>query len=300
MLVTLARKLTSERLVVWIILVNTLALFLDAFPIVHRKSLGWLNVLDQICTLFFILEIVARVYLNGFRTFWANGWNRFDFWIVLLSLPSLLTLFFNSRAFSVILLLRLGRLIKFFRLLRFTPNGEHIWQGILRSLKASVSVFLAIFLLNLLFAMGATFLFGELAPEFFGDPLKAWYSLFKVFTVEGWYEVPDLLYERTGASSWAAGLRAYYVIAVFIGGILGFALANAVFVDEMTADNTDYVEQLVQQLAAAQSDFRQEVQLHLKMMEQMQQELHELKGLMQRVEAPKISELPDSEGDPVC
>ena len=186
----------------------------------------------------------------------------------------------------MLLLLRVVRLIKFFRLLRFTPNGEHIWAGILRSLKASVSVFLAIFLLNLLFAMAATLLFREWAPEYFGNPMRSWYSLFKVFTVEGWYEVPDLLYERSGAASWALALRVFYIGAVFVGGILGFALANAVFVDEMTSDNTRYVEQLVQDLAKAQSDFRQEVhEDQVLLLQKMQSEIQMLKTLIESRES---------------
>ena len=242
---SLARIVTQEERVVYVILVNSLVLFFDAFPSIHRMTGGWLGVIDTFCTLYFMLELCCKVYLLGPRDFWKNGWNRFDFWVVMLAIPSLFTFIWNQKAFSVVLLLRFGRLIKFFRLLRFTPNGEHIWAGILRSTRASVSVFLAILLLNLLFAMGATFIFGDVAPEYFGNPLEAWYALFKVFTVEGWYEIPDLLYARSGAASWAVGLRLYYILAVFLGGILGFALANAVFVDEMTADNTRYVEELV-------------------------------------------------------
>lgn len=272
------RTLIHERVVCYVILLNTLTLFLDAFPAVHQLTQGWLSPLDQICTLYFALEILLKIYWFGPRKFWESGWNRFDFWIVLLAMPSLMTFFWQHEALSVLLLLRVGRLIKFFRLLRFTPNGEHIWFGILRSMKASVSVFLAIFLLNLLFAMGATFLFREWAPEYFGNPFLSWYSIFKVFTVEGWYEVPDILYERSGAASWAIALRLYYIAAVFIGGLLGLALANAVFVDEMTSDNTAYVEELVRELARAQADFRAEVRAEQRqLLESLQQEIVSLR-----------------------
>ncbi len=268
MLRLIANIVTQEERVVYVILVNSIVLFLDAFPHIHRTTSGWLEYIDTFCTLYFILEIVCKLYLHGPKKFWESGWNRFDFWVILLALPSLFTFSWNQKAFSVLLLLRFGRLIKFFRLLRFTPNGEHIWAGILRSTKASVSVFLAILLLNLLFAMGATFLFGELAPEFFGNPLKSWYALFKVFTVEGWYEVPDLIYARSGAATWAVGLRLYYVFAVFLGGILGFALANAVFVDEMTSDNTRYVENLVKETHAEQ----------MALIQELREEIRALKG----------------------
>jgi voltage-gated sodium channel len=37
---------------------------------------------------------------------------------------------------------------------------------------------------------------------------------------------------------------------VLVGGILGLSLANAVFVDEMMADNTESLERKVDDLAA--------------------------------------------------
>ncbi|MEL6548167.1 MAG: hypothetical protein AAFQ82_26305, partial [Myxococcota bacterium] len=97
-------------------------------------------------------------------------------------------------------------------------------------------------------ALGATFLFRELAPELFGNPLTSLYTMFKIFTLEDWYLVPDLLAQRSG-NPWMATLaRVYFVISVLVGGILGLSMANAVFVDEMTLDNTDALEEKVDAL----------------------------------------------------
>lgn len=106
-------------------------------------------------------------------------------------------------------------------------------------------VFLTLFVLNLIFALGANILFGAISAEHFGDPLRSAYSLFKVFTVEGWHEMPDDLKEAGAADAEVMLLRAYFMAAVLIGGILGLSLANAVFVDEMTADNNDRLEEMV-------------------------------------------------------
>ena len=83
--------------------------------------------------------------------------------------------------------------------------------------------------------------------------------MFKVFTIEGWFEIPDELAEE-GLAEWdLLLLRGYFAFSVVIGGILGFSLANAVFVDEMTADNNDELEQLVVELRGELADFRQEM-----------------------------------------
>jgi voltage-gated sodium channel len=71
--------------------------------------------------------------------------------------------------------------------------------------------------------------------------------MFQIFTVEGWHEIPDAI--AAGATdSWAALARIYFGLAVLVGGILGLSLGNAVFVDQMVADNTDTLEGRVDQL----------------------------------------------------
>ena len=135
--------------------------------------------------------------------------------------------------------------------MRFIPNREHLYTGIKRALRASVGVFLAILLLNVILALGATELFGEFDPEHFGNPLMSSYSLFQVFTVEGWYEIPATIAEAADAKNepWMGVLaRLYFLGSVTVGGLLGLALANAVFVDEMMEDNNDELEQKVDAL----------------------------------------------------
>jgi len=104
-------------------------------------------------------------------------------------------------AYAIAPLLRMGRFLRFIRVMRFVPNAAHIWKGVVRALQASVGVFMVLFGLNLILAMGANLLFGHSLPEYFGNPIISAYTLFKVFTVEGWYEIPDLLAENGAPSS---------------------------------------------------------------------------------------------------
>lgn len=248
--------LIQESTVATAIGVYAFATFLDNFPGINQFSrehghfLFWV---EYVCTLYFVIEAILKIREQRVSGYWENGWNRFDFIVVVVSLPFLLTpfnIFEADNVFATVLILRTGRLLRLLRLLRFIPNGPKIWLGIKRSLKASVGVFLALLLLNLMFAMGAAFFFKDFAPEHFGDPLSSAYTLFKVFTVEGWYEIPDLISERSGSEGMGMFVRGYFVVAVVIGGILGLSLANAVFVDEMTADNTVKVEMMVEELTS--------------------------------------------------
>ena len=233
---SIVKVFISEKVVLSVIIINSLSLFLDAFPSIHKVIPGVLFGIDYICAIYFIIEVTLKFIIFKPGNYWKNKWNLFDFIIVLISLPSLLSPFMNVRIFSTILILRLARLFRFFRLLKFIPNGPKIWDGASRAIKASIGIAGALFLINIIHAVGAT-------------------SLFNVFTVEGWYDIPDTIAKQNQAGMWTLIIRIYFIASVLIGGILGLSLVNAIFVDEMTADNTDEVEDMV-------TNLRKELQVH--------------------------------------
>ena len=253
------RNLINEKVVFTIIVINAIAIFLNAFPYINQITNDSLFWVDYICALYFIIELFLKIKIFSFQQYWSNGWNRFDFIVVISSSPVLLSPIFDLKTFSVLLILRLSRLLRLFKILTFIPNRDSILNGIVRALKASIGVFIALLFLNFLFAMGATLLFGQDAPEYFRNPFISFYSLFKIFTVEGWYEIPDILVNKSDSMFSAFFIRFYFVSSVLVGGILGLSLANAVFVDEMTADNTVKAEKLILELKEEIKELRNDV-----------------------------------------
>jgi len=250
----LVDRLVSDRLVMAIIVLNATALVLhEMAPRGSSVRALWFWV-DYVCVVFFLVEALIKIRRQGWPRYWASDWNKFDFTVVVVSLPALLGPFFDVSQFAFILILRLGRLFRLFRVLRFIPNLDHLVAGIRRALRASIGVFLALLLINLILAVMATLLFRDLDPEHFGDPISSGYSIFQVFTVEGWNDIAENLEDRAAHASSAnanlliAGTRIFFVAAVLIGGILGLSLANAVFVDEMMMDNTEVLERKVDSL----------------------------------------------------
>lgn len=224
-----------------VILLNGLALFLLAYQDPAEERGLWFAV-DYACIVYFVVEALVKVHSWRLRGYLSSKWNVLDFVVVLMSLPFLLTPFLAIHTTGGVTVLRLLRLFRLFRMMRFIPDRDKIAAGIVRSLKASLGVFMGVFLVNLILAMGASMLFGDDAPQFFGTPLKAMYSMFQIFTLEGWYEIPQAISEATDNDWWAAFARLYFVGSVFGGGIIGLSLANAVFVDQMVSDNNDAVE----------------------------------------------------------
>ncbi len=271
----------GERAVVAVIILNTLALGAMAFtdPQLFDASLvhdaihgptGWAATelgkavfstarrIDYLCVIYFFIETGLKVRAKGWASYWTSRWNRFDFTVVLLSAPVLLSPFVETHDLSIVLVLRLGRLFRLFRVMRFIPNREHLYQGVVRALKASVGVFIALIVINVVLSLGATQLFGKTAPEYFGNPALSSYTLFRVFTVEGWYEIPEAIASRAHPTI-AVLARIYFMAAVLIGGFLGVGLANAVFVDEMTMDNNDDLETKVDALMVEIRALRKEI-----------------------------------------
>ncbi len=254
----LLRFLILEPVVNGIIVLSTIAMVMLGFAehgSGHYKF--WVGV-DIACVVYFVAEAAIKIWQFGWKPYWSQRWNQFDFVITVLCLPVLMIPFTDSKLFIGFPVLRLARLFRLFRLLRFIPERDRLSAGVVRALKASVGVFLAVMLVNFIFAMGAHILFGGKAGGAFADPARSSYSMFQVFTVEGWYELPEKI-AATSDATWATFARIYFGVAVLVGGILGLSLGNAVFVDQMTSDNTDDLEQNVEDLSAEITSLREEI-----------------------------------------
>lgn len=248
--------LISERFVMAVILLNTAAMTAAGFFDAGSPQRLLLDIIDYACVLFFVVEATLKIRRWGWHEYRASNWNRFDLIITVLCLPVLVEPFAYEAHYPHWLpVFRAGRLFRLFRLLRFIPDAGGLALGIGRALKASVGVFLALALMNLIFSLAANMIFGDVLPEQFGDPLLASYSIFQIFTLEGWNEYPELAAASAGPA-WGLGARVFFVAVVLVGGVLGLSLANAVFIDEMTLDNTRVLEEKVEVLAGEVRELR--------------------------------------------
>ncbi len=238
-------RIVDERIVLGVIAFNMAIVFARAFPAVARSQVDFpLAALDYACLVYFFVEILLKIGLTGWSVFWNRNMNRFDFIIVAVSVPALLSPFMQMDDLSWLLVLRGFRLFRFLRVLRFIPNADRVWAGVMRALRASVGLIFALTLYNLVLGLMAAHLFADISPEHFGDPLISIYTIFKVFTVEGWFDVPDAVAKSHGGTvAWM--VRAFFVWAVVTGGLLGLSLTNAVLVDEMVMDNNNELEEQV-------------------------------------------------------
>jgi voltage-gated sodium channel len=92
-------------------------------------------------------------------------------------------------------------------------------------------------------------LYKNIAPEYFSNPVNSFYSIFRLFSNDGWHEVPELIASRSSVSV-AFITKLYFIILLLGGGILGISLVNSIFVDAMVSDNNDDLEKEVAKLSS--------------------------------------------------
>mgnify|MGYP005990991041 CR=1 FL=1 len=222
------------------VVINACIICAMYFPSLRHNA--WLEYLDMVFLLLFVMEALVKIRSSGLKGYFSSYWNRFDFSIVILSLPALLVPFASVPNTSVIIILRLFRIIRIARLLRFVPNMQHVLKGLGRALKASIFVLAALVFLVFILAIVTCHFYGQLVPKLFGDPLISLSSVFQLFTLEGWNEIPAAIALKTESTYVIGATRLYFGLIVLLGGVFGMSLANAVFVDEMTMDNNDKLE----------------------------------------------------------
>jgi voltage-gated sodium channel len=110
------------------------------------------------------------------------------------------------------------------------------------AMKHSYAVFVGLFVMIITFSMIGCALFKDVAPDYFSTPLDAIYTTFRIFTGEGWNEIPDTVASEVG-NIWAHAVRLYFSLLLIIGCIIGMSLLNSVFVDAMVADNDDDIRE---------------------------------------------------------
>lgn len=161
---------------IWAVAINSVVIFALYFPAL--EDIWWLEWLDHFFIATFLIEAAIKIRTYGWQNYWSSYWNRFDLTIVLGSVPTLLTGLLPLPDTSLLVVLRLLRLLRMVRFLRFVPNISHVLDGLGRALKASVFVIIALLFLNVLLALVSCQLYAEVAPEYFGNPVVALYSIF--------------------------------------------------------------------------------------------------------------------------
>ena len=158
---------------------------IETYPDLNTRFHGPLHLLDKVVLGIFVIEIVVKMGAEGSKpwNYFKDPWNIFDFVIVAAAFMS-----FDAQYVTVLRLLRLLRVLK---LVRAIPKLQILVGALLKSLPSMAYVSLLLFMLFYVYAVAATFMFGENDPIHFKNLQLSLLSLFRAVTLEDW---TDLMY----------------------------------------------------------------------------------------------------------
>lgn len=238
----------NDKFILGLIVINSIIIFIGGYITTEHDKFA-LSIADNFITFLFIIELFIKLKDFGINRYFKSNWNKLDFILILISIPALITFVFDLSIFDVsfLLVFRIMRIFKAFRFLKFIPNISQLVAGIQRALKTSVFVLFGFITYIFIIGILSFYLFNNTGSEYFENPLISLYSTFKIFTVEGWFEIPEqtTLYYSTISSFF---IYLYFIIVVLTGGIFGLSIVNSIFVDAMVSDNNDELEKKIDNL----------------------------------------------------
>jgi len=250
----LAKRITGnpwfEKAIITFILLSAIVLGLETLPALSADYSAWFEASHQIILAIFILEAALKIIATVPRIgrYFGDGWNLFDFSIILLSLI--------PATGDLALIARLARLMRVLRLISAIPKLRLIVDTLMRSIPGMGHVMLLMSIIFYVYAIAGYHLFHQHDPEHWGNLGVAMLTLFRVVTLEDW---TDVMYTALGLYSWA---WIYFISFIFMGTFVIINLFIAIVLnnlDEARAEQLDELRQpvsrddLLKELAATQS-----------------------------------------------
>ena len=192
----------------------------DAAMVASHGTL--LRSLDFIVLGIFIVEVLLKLTANCPRpwNYFRDGWNVFDFIIVVLCLLPM------DSQFAVVL--RLGRALRLLRLVSALPKLQLLVGALVKSFSSMGYVGLLLGLMFYIYAIVGVHLFGGHDREHFGSLSLAFLTLFQTITLDDW----KFLFESAKGSSPAVA-AIYFVSFILLGTMIMLNLFIGIIMNSM-------------------------------------------------------------------
>jgi voltage-gated sodium channel len=206
-----------DWIITGVILLQALALALEATPPVisvggrddDLLEQGTFRLIQNIVVAVFIIEAALRliaVYPRP-QKYFRDGWNCFDFAIIILSvLPT-------TGQFSTIA--RLIRLLRIARLITKSTELRTIVSTLVRSIPSIFNILILLSTLFFIYAIIGYHLFRDADPEHWSSFPTSLTTLFQVVTLEGWPNIMEPVVSSLGPLYWLY-FTSFIVIGTFI------------------------------------------------------------------------------------
>jgi len=224
-----------------LILLSGVIVGLETYPKFRQDFAEIFRLLDQVIIYVFLGEIVLKLLAEGKKPwlYFMDSWNVFDFIIVAICfVPNIDTHF--------IMVLRLARILRVFRVISIFPKLQILVNALLKSIPSMGYVVILLFLIFYIYAVVGSFLFAHGDPVHFGTLHISMITLFKVLTLEGWADIMNIqlygsddLSLQTTMKPGAFGVVAYFVSFILMGAMIVMNLFIGVIMNSMQESHNE-------------------------------------------------------------
>jgi len=227
-------KKSFEYLIIALIILNGIVLGLETSPGVVQEFGEYLILINHAVLGVFIVEAILKITAVAprFKLYFGDGWNLFDFSVVVLSLiPA-------TGEFAMIA--RLARLLRVARLISTIPELRLIVSTLVRSIPSMGHVLLLMSIIFYIYGVAGYHLFHEHDPTHWDNLGLSLLTLFRVVTLEDW---TDVMYKamELHSMSWM-----YFVSFVILGTFVVINLFIAVVINNLEQAKKEALEKLEQ------------------------------------------------------
>lgn len=248
-----------------VITINTVLIAIT----VQRKASGqevyqWLHNLELSFLMFYIMELLLRLYANGLPFFYGReaGWHWFDLALVAMAMVEMMSASVGSNVsyFRALRLLKITRVLRLLRVMRSMKELRVILDatlGAMRSLAWSLVFMISTtFIFAILFVQGATERFGQGAADDRWVSILSSMALLFASTTGGvdWKEIAD--------SIWEIGIL-YFCFFYFYVCFFIFVIANVVtslFVERVLSKISSDEQTMVNDRMSKRLQYVQQIQ----------------------------------------
>ena len=172
-----------DGIVIAMILATAIGLGADTSPALHVRFGPFIEWVHEVALAVFIVEAAIKLTAVAprFERYFRDGWNLFDFTVLVLALIP------DTGEFALIA--RLARLLRVLRLITVVPQLRIIVSTLVRSLPGLGHVMLLLFVIFYVYAVAGVHLFREHDPVHWDSLGIALLTLFRVMTLEDWTDV---------------------------------------------------------------------------------------------------------------
>ena len=234
-----------EKIIIAFILLSALLVGLETSPDLVANYGNWLQLGNILVISCFAIEAALKLgsVAPRFSMYFHNGWNVFDFSILVFSLLPI--------SGQYVMVARLLRVLRTLRLISAWPRMRVLVGALIQSLSSIFSILFLFSILAYIYAVMGYFLFSHIDPKHWGSLGLALLSLFKIVTLENW---SGLLGYVSGAQPYA---WLYFVSFIVLGTFVIVNLFIAVMLSNMeNAERAEHDDAEKRSFAELSADIR--------------------------------------------